>query len=228
MNQESAATQHPAEDAALEDKATATEIEGETENETPFVVCDRPGGVDGPDGPDGVEAADDSAAPKPPTQMQVLEQQLADKDQRLQATLVQYKDALADFEAAKGRLRRDIGKEIQAGKRAILADLLDVMDNLERAVEAGQVAGESSALMSGVTMVRDQFLLKLQGFGVKRQDGLGQPFDPARFEAVSMVPVADAAQDGCVVGVIRTCYTMGDETLRYGMVAVGKAEAKTE
>lgn len=225
MNQESAATQHPAVDAALKPDA----IEGEV-----LDGLEEPTVIEGEteDAAAAAQAAQNDAAadaqPKEPayvealrTQLAQTEQALTDKDLRLQATLVQYKEALADFDAAKARLRRDVAKDVEAGKRAILADLLDVVDNLERAIEAGK--GEGSNLLSGVTMVRDQFLLKLQVLGVKRQEALGKPFDPARFEAVSMVPVTDAAQDGCVVGVIRDCYTLGTETLRYGMVAVGKA-----
>ena len=169
-------------------------------------------------------AADEEAAQTKPSYVRDLESQLAAKEARLQATLSQYKEALDEFEGAKARLRRDITKEIEAGKRALLSDLLEVVDNLERAINAamGREASGQEALLSGVSMVRDQFLAKLQGLGVRRIDAMGQDFDPSRFEAVSTVPVSDAAQDGKIIGVIRDCYAIGEETLRYGMVAVGK------
>lgn len=168
---------------------------------------------------EGEEAAD--AAPKKPTYVEELETKLAEKEQRLADTLKQYKEALDEFENAKARLRRDIGKEIEAGKRSILTDLLDVVDNLERAV-GSQGAKDVQSLLNGVTMVRDQFLAKLSGLGVTRFEALQAPFDPSRCEAVSIVPVADKAQDGLVVGVVRDCYLINGETLRHGMVAVGK------
>ncbi len=176
------------------------------------------------------EPAQAQEAPDKPAQVQVLEQQLVEKEARLQATLKQYKEALDDFEQAKARLRRDIGKEIDAGKRAILASLLDVVDNLERAIEASTAAQSASAnaaedsLLSGVSMVRDQFLQKLQSLGVSRVPLLGLPFDPAHSEAVSVMAVPDPAQDGMVIGEIRSCYVMGEYTLRHGMVAVGKCD----
>jgi 2-oxoglutarate ferredoxin oxidoreductase subunit alpha len=75
------------------------------------------------------------------------------------------------------------------------------VDNLDRAIDAARRAGETGTLLQGVEMVRSQFLAKLDGFGVKRMAPLGRPFDPARHEATSMVPVSDAAQDNVVVGV---------------------------
>ena len=156
-----------------------------------------------------------------------LQQKLADKDQRLNATVAQYKEALDEFEGAKARLRRDVSKDVEAGKRAILVGLLDVIDNLERALgaasaNAGDKSPDFAGFFDGVTMVRDQFVGKLQALGVSRIDSLGQPFDPKHFEAISTVPVTDQGQHDTVVGVVRDAYLLGGETLRHGIVAVGK------
>jgi molecular chaperone GrpE len=72
-------------------------------------------------------------------------------------------------------------------------------------------------------MVRQQFLAKLEGFGVKRIEALGVDFDPALHEAVTTVPADDDSVDGRVVGVIAPGYRIGDEILRPALVAVGKA-----
>lgn len=152
-----------------------------------------------------------------------LQAKLSLSEARLSATLSQYKEALEEFDGAKARLKRDIGKEIDAGKRNILTTLLEVLDNLERAIEAAAPRQSTNdGFFDGVSMVRDQFRQKLEGMGVLRREALGEPFDPDHFEAISTVPVPDAAQDGQVVGVVRHCYTIGGETLRHGMVAVGK------
>ena len=168
-------------------------------------------------------------AARKPSYVQELEKKIEEKDIRLQATLAQYKEAKDEFEAARARLRRDITREIEAGKRSMLVDILDVMDNLDRAIGAAKAGdGATNALLEGVHMVREQFLVKLQGLGVTRLDAMNQAFNPAHHEAVSIVPVTDAAQDGIVLGVVRDGYLIGDETLRYGMVAVGKVSAPAE
>jgi molecular chaperone GrpE len=76
--------------------------------------------------------------------------------------------------------------------------------------------------VSGVEMVRRQFLATLEGFDVRRIETLGEPFDPTRHDAVSIVPAATASQDGTIVGVIAPGYALGDEVLRPARVAVAK------
>jgi len=82
---------------------------------------------------------------------------MAAKDEELRATLARYREANAEFEQARARMRRDVAKEVERGARAVLADLLDVVDNLDRAIEAARAAGSDSALLQGVDMVRAQF-----------------------------------------------------------------------
>jgi molecular chaperone GrpE len=160
--------------------------------------------------------------PRKPTYVEELERQLAEKNKVLQEYISGYKDASREFDAVKARIRRDVVKDVERGKRAILAELLDVVDNLDRAIDAARRSGESGVLLQGVEMVRDQFLARLEGFGVRRMAPAGRPFDPARHEAASLVPVTDAAQDNTVLGVIREGYEVADEVLRPALVAVGQ------
>lgn len=159
-----------------------------------------------------------------PTYVEELEQKLADKDKQLQDAIARYRQASAEFEDARLRLRREISKDVERGRREILADLLDVMDNLDRALDAARAnaAGSSAALLQGVELVRRQFLAKLEGFGVTRIESDGQPFDPSLHEAISAVPAASPDQDGIVVGVVRHGYRIGDDVLRPASVAVAK------
>lgn len=154
-----------------------------------------------------------------------LKQRLEDKEARLNATVAQYKEALDEFEGAKARLKRDVAKDVAQGKRAILVGLLEVIDNLERALGAAAPKDgdkDFQGFFEGVSMVRDQFVAKCAALGVTRAVSLGAPFNPLHCEAISTVPVADAAQHDTVVGVVREAYLMDGETLRHGIVAVGK------
>jgi molecular chaperone GrpE len=169
-----------------------------------------------------------AAAPTPslkPTYVEELEQKLAEKDKQLQDAITKYRGASAEFEESRLRLRREIGKDIERARREILADLLDVVDNLDRALDAGRAdtsPGRTDTLLQGVDLVRRQFLAKLEGFGVKRIESEGQPFDPSLHEAVSAVPAATPGQDGTIVGIIRHGYRIGDDVLRPASVAVAK------
>ena len=169
----------------------------------------------------GEAAADGASEPfEKPTYVQELEARMAAKDEELRATVARYREASAEFEQSRARIRREVAGEVQRGTRAVLADLLDVLDNLDRAIEAAKAGGSDPALLQGVELVRAQFLAKLDGHGVRLVEATGRRFDPSCHEAAATVPVADPAQDGIVVGVIRQGYAIRDDVLRPAVVAV--------
>jgi molecular chaperone GrpE len=194
----------------------------DNEYEIPVKVIDRRWWAN-QDAKDGGTAAQASSSPKP-TYVEELEQKLADKDKQLQDAISRYRGAAAEFEESRARLRREIGKDLERGRREILADLLDVVDNLDRALDAARAntGNTIDALIQGVDIVRRQFLAKLEGFGVTRIESEGRPFDPSVHEAISAVPATDAVPDGTVAGVIRHGYRIGDDVLRPASVAVAK------
>jgi molecular chaperone GrpE len=175
------------------------------------------------------EAAADQgavAASLKPTYVEDLERRLANLTTQLQTALAERQRALDEFEQVRARMRRDTAREVERGRRVVLVQLLDVLDNLERAIAAGREAGAaagSDGLARGVELVRDQFLARLQAFGVERLRAAGEPFDVMRHEAISTAPVDDISRDGIVVTVVKDGYIIGDEVLRPATVVVGKA-----
>jgi molecular chaperone GrpE len=172
---------------------------------------------------DAADLPDDAPARKP-TVVEDLEQRLAESGEQVQAVLSEYRRASEEFEQAKVRIRRDVAREVERGRRTVLAELLEVLDNLDRAIAAARgprSAEGGDSLLRGVELVRDQFLAKLESFGVSRIDALGTPFDPQIHEAMSLAPVADASQAGLVVAVVREGYAMGADLLRPAGVIVG-------
>ena len=173
----------------------------------------------------GERTASDAPGSLKPTYVEQLEQQLAEKDRQAQEFISKYRQASAEFEEARLRLRREIAKDVERARRDVIIEMLEVLDNLDRAIASAQAAGTpDSALLQGVELVRRQFLAKLESLGVQRIESAGQPFDPSIHEAVTMVPAASGDQDGVVVGVIRPGYRIGDQVLRPAAVAVGKQE----
>jgi molecular chaperone GrpE len=175
------------------------------------------------------EQPDDRGARKP-SYVEDLERQLAEQGAQLQAFTADHRRALDEFEQARLRFRRDVAREVERGKRFILVELLEVVDNLDRAISAARsgtspTSGSNEALDNltrGVELVRDQFLGKLGAWGVERVTALGVPFDAARHEAVTTTPV-EAEQDGLIVAVMKEGYAIGEEILRPASVVVGKA-----
>jgi molecular chaperone GrpE len=174
-------------------------------------------------------AAEDGPTDDPitrkPTYVEQLEQQLADRAAQLQVYQTEHRRALEEFEQVKTRIRRDVAREVERGRRAVIAELLEVLDNLDRAVAAGP-DGSASALLEGVALVRQQFLAKLEGLGVRRLSALGSTFDAAQHEAVTTTLVQDPSQEGVVVAVIKEGYVIGEEVLRPAAVVVGQREQR--
>jgi len=167
--------------------------------------------------------SDASSTSLKPTYVEQLEQQIAEKDKQIQEYLTKYRQASSEFEEMRLRLRREISKDIERTRREILSELLEVVDNLERAIEAAKRSPSADTLLQGVDMVRRQFLSKLEGLGVKPiVSNDDARFDPALHEAVTTVPAATADEDGMIVGVIRPGYRIGEDVLRPAAVAVAK------
>ena len=158
-----------------------------------------------------------------PTYVEELERQVADKDRLLHEYLGKYRQASSEFDEARLRLRREISKDVERARREILAEILDVVDNLDRAVDSASHAQSVDSVIQGVDMVRRQFLSKLEGLGVTRIDAAGEPFDPVLHEAVTTVPTPSPEQDGRVMGIVRHGYRIGADVLRPATVAVGKS-----
>ena len=189
------------------------------EHEIPVKVVDRRRWAN----PEGDAAPGDTRGAGKPTYVEALEQQIADKDKQIQEYLSKYRQAAAEFEEARLRLRREISKDIERSRRDILSEFLEVLDNLDRAVDSARDGASQDALLQGIEMVRRQFHIKLESFGVRRIEVENQPFDPALHEAISSVPAASPEQDGLVVGTVRSGYLIGEEVLRPAAVAVAKS-----
>lgn len=97
-------------------------------------------------------------------------------------------------------------------------DLLDVIDNLERAADALR-ASNTEGIASGLDIVQKQFLATLAKYGVEPIDALGQPFDPNFHDALMQQPSNDYPE-GTVVAELSKGYKIHDRVLRPSKVAV--------
>ena len=159
-----------------------------------------------------------------PSYVEDLERQLADRDDLLKGADARCREAVAELEQTRERLRREAAKDIGREVRRVLASFLDVVDNLDRAVAVRPPAGAAweGSVLQGVGLVREQLLAALERHGVTRFDAAQEPFDPTRHDALSTAAVADAAQDNVVVEVVKPGYLIDGEVLRPASVTVGR------
>jgi molecular chaperone GrpE len=126
----------------------------------------------------------------------------------------------AEFDNYRKRVERERRDLAQYAGADILTDLLPIVDDLERALQAP--AGDAETYRRGVDLIHKQMLNLLQKRGVKPIEAVGTPFDPRFHEAV-MHEVSDAHGEGEVMAELRKGYTLGERLLRPAAVKVAKA-----
>jgi molecular chaperone GrpE len=129
----------------------------------------------------------------------------------------------AEFENWKKRARKEQTDAVASARESVLRDMLEIVDNLERASDAQAKGGDGvvdgAAVMKGVSLVLRLFQQKLERYEVKPFDVTGQPFDPRVHEAVSRVESADVPS-GAVAAELQKGYRVGERLLRPALVSV--------
>jgi len=138
---------------------------------------------------------------------------------------------LAEMENLRKRTAREVADARTYGITGFARDVLDIADNLQRALDAVPTETRESAdpnlkaLIEGVELTERSLLNALEKNGVKKFDPSGEKFDPNFQQAMYEVPDA-SVPPGTVVQVVQAGYTIGDRVLRPALVAVAKGGVK--
>ena len=127
----------------------------------------------------------------------------------------------AEFDNYRKRVDRDRRDQADAAVAAAVEDLLPVIDNLERALEA-PATGDADSYRQGVELIYRQMLELLRRRGVTAIESVGTDFDPQVHQAVAHEASSDH-REGEVMEELRRGYMLGDRLLRPAMVKVAKA-----
>jgi molecular chaperone GrpE len=140
----------------------------------------------------------------------------------------QYKDLLlrrtAEFENFRKRIDRDRVAQSEAAAADLMTELLPLVDDLERALQADPGSDGAEAYRRGVELIHRQLSDVLRKRGAKPIEALGADFDPHFHQAVSYEPAA-GRRDGEIIEEYRRGFMLGDRLLRPSMVKVAKGEA---
>jgi molecular chaperone GrpE len=125
----------------------------------------------------------------------------------------------AEFDNYRKRVERDRRDVADLAVVDAVRDILPILDNLERALQAP--GGDGGSLRKGVELIHRQMLDLLRKRGVTPIESLGADFDPTLHQAVVHEP-SDAHREGEVMEEMQRGYTLGDRLLRPAMVKVAK------
>jgi molecular chaperone GrpE len=130
--------------------------------------------------------------------------------------------AHAEIENIRRRTEQDIEKAHKFALEKFSNELLPVIDNLERAIEAADRDNEESkAMLEGLDLTLKTFLDAVSKFGIEPVDAANVPFNPEVHQAMTMIESPDHSA-GQVINVMQKGYTLNNRLLRPAMVIVSK------
>lgn len=148
-----------------------------------------------------------------------LRQALETKTREAEANHDRALRALAEFDNARKRAAREREEYTRYANESLLRELLPVLDNFDRALQAARVEPGAAAVVAGVELIARELMRVLEKFGVSAFESVGHPFDPTRHEAVARVEAGDQP-DMTVVAETARGYMLNGRVLRPAMVTV--------
>jgi len=143
--------------------------------------------------------------------------------QRLQEELINERDrslrTLADFKNYRRRIERDGDKIAEKSIREMLFALLEIIDDMEKALQFANNTKQSS--VKGMRIIHKKFLALLESHGVLPFESIGTPFDHNLHEAVAMAKL-EGSEPGTVVDELRRGYLWNNQLLRPAQVRVAE------
>lgn len=149
-----------------------------------------------------------------PATIESLRRDLADAEKRVLL-------AQADLENFRRRNRRDMQDQLKYASMDLMSEILDSLDNLQRAVESYEQDPNGDGLVEGVKLVAQQMLTTLENKGCKKIDAVGQPFDPTRHQAIQMQP-SDEFSANTVMMDLRPGFQLHERVVRPSQVFVSQ------
>lgn len=163
-----------------------------------------------------------TAAPRLPTYVEELQARAEEAERRAREIAAAYRRIDEERDAFRERLSRDLDRRVEMARAELLRKVLDVLDDLDRAIAAAGTGTDAAAFLAGVTLIHDRLLRVLASEGIQAVETAGRPFDPAVAEAVATEETADPERDGLVLEESARGYTLGGTLLRPARVRVAR------
>ena len=129
----------------------------------------------------------------------------------------------ADFENSKKRLERDKMDAIKYANEKLLAEILPIVDNLDRAMASLGEGHDPEKVAKGLKLAQSELHEVLETHGVQMVKGVGEDFDPRVHEAVGIVEDPDA-EEGKILEEVQRGYLLNGRLIRPSKVRVAKGK----
>ncbi|WP_461255653.1 nucleotide exchange factor GrpE [Treponema sp. R80B11-R83G3] len=153
------------------------------------------------------------------------EEKIAELEAQLAETRDQLLRKAADFENFRKRMNQEKQNAIEYANQSLLLDIIPVIDDFERAIQAGEQSADLNAFMEGVKMIEKRLTSQLENkWGLKRFNSAGEPFDPDKHEALMAEKSPNVTEAVVQEDLIRG-YLLKDRVIRAAKVKVLMPEA---
>ena len=133
----------------------------------------------------------------------------------------------ADFENSKKRLEREKQDSIRYANEKLLAEVLPIMDDLDRAMASLKEGHDPEMVAKGLKLAQEAMHMVLERHGVTAVKGLGEDFDPNLHEAVGVVETTEE-KEGTVVDEVQRGYLLNGRLIRPSRVRIAQKKLKGE
>jgi len=202
------------EDKEIRIKVKGPEDDSEAESEPETAEAGKPESET-----DGAETDEETAPEEEPSEEDKLRQRVAELEDKLLRTA-------AEFDNYRKRNARQLDDTVRAAQDRVLLELIEVVDNFERALQHNNEAADLKSLRQGMDLIYNQMQDLLKRHDIKAIDAIGRPFDPNLHEALMQLASEDH-EEGTVAVEMARGYKHGDRVLRHTKVGVSSGPSET-
>ncbi len=183
----------------------------------------------------GVGALPEQEPPPPPPRPQApelpeetvqelrgLRAKLEHKDRQIEQVMEAYRAKKEETEKLRTRIEKTERRKFEQSKGDFIARFVEVLDNLDRAIDSIENAFDPDSVLQGIMLVRSRLVQLLKEEGLEKIFVRGQIYDPMHSEAAGMESVPEESQDGIVLKELQPGYMLKGSLLRVARVVVGR------
>ena len=167
-------------------------------------------------------SAETTVEAEEPTAEEKLQKELDDTKAELEKSKKEYMFLLAEFDNFRKRTLKEKSELIRNAAEGAMKDLLPVLDDFERAIQATSESNDVESIKEGVNLIYNKFVKYLEQKGVKTIESQDADFDTEYHEAVTTFPTDDESKKGKVIDTVQKGYVMNDKVIRHSKVVVGQ------
>ena len=167
------------------------------------------------------ETANEANEQEQPVEM-TPEERIASLEAQLEKEKKEYVFLMAEFDNFRKRTLKDKAEIIKNGAESAMRNILPIIDDFDRALQATATSEDVAAVREGVELIYNKFIKYLESNGVKEMTTTGETFDADLHEAVTTFPAPSEDLKGKIIDTVQKGYSINDKVLRHAKVVVGQ------